>query len=369
MKNTILILSIAALSMFGMASCNDEEPFEKAAANNANINEQIAFRPALGAQTRGTETNNSNLGSIYVTSFMGGSKYFNDVEFTKGTDGFYTSQNEYDWPGNDSELTFYSYSPSMDDLGADITISDANVLQLESYVTPEAIADQKDFITAEATGKRSVNEDAGVPLTFSHRLAQIEIRAKSDNQTYVFKVAGARIGRAETTGSFNFTTNEWTLDDWHDTGVYDTSITPVTLGSDAVSLMGDAGNAMLIPQTLVPWSPVNDPDNVAREAYLSVLVNITTKDGVRMYPFPDDNLKDANGNPREYAWASIPLSGTWEQGKKYIYTLDFTVGAGNVDPDDPNPGNPVLGKPLKFTVNVLDWNEDDSSIPMTPVTK
>ncbi len=141
------------------------------------------------------------------------------------------------------------------------------------------------------------------------------------------------------------------------------------LTADPVSLMGDAGNAMMIPQTLIPWSPLNDPDNVAREAYLSVLVNITTKDGVQFYPFPSDNTLDKNGNKRQYAWASIPLSGTWEQGKKYVYTLDFTTGGGNVDPDDPNPGNPVLGKPLKFSVDVLDWNENDSVIPVTTERK
>ncbi len=323
----------------------------------------------MGSLTKATETNNSNLGSIYVTSFMGNQKYFQDVEFFKGADGFYTSENEYDWPGDDTQLSFYSYSPSMDALGADITISDKNILQLEDFVTPEQIADQVDFITASATGKRSVNEESGVPLTFSHRLAQIEIRAKSENQTYIVKAAGARIGRAQTTGTFNFSNNEWTLNDWHETAVYDTSITPVELTADPVSLMGDAGNAMMIPQTLIPWSPLNDPDNVAREAYLSVLVNITTKDGVQFYPFPSDNTLDKNGNKRQYAWASIPLSGTWEQGKKYVYTLDFTTGGGNVDPDDPNPGNPVLGKPLKFSVDVLDWNENDSVIPVTTERK
>lgn len=363
MKNTLIILSLAALSTLGLASCSDDEPVEQTAANN----QSIAFRPAMSGLTRAQETNNSNLSSIYVTSFMAGKKYFNDVEFAKGTDGFFTSQQEYDWPGDDTELTFYSYSPSMDELGADITISDNNLLQLESYVTPEQISDQKDFITASATGKRSLNETAGVPLTFSHRLAQIEIRAKSDNQTYVIKVAGARIGRAQTTGTFNFSTNQWTLDDWHETAIYDSSITPVVLGSEGVSLMGDAGNAMMIPQTLTPWSPTGDPDNVARESYLSVLCNITTKDGIQFYPFPSDTTKDANGNKREYAWASIPLSGTWEQGKKYIYTLDFTYGAGNVDPDDPNPGNPVVGQAIKFKVDVVDWNDSDTSLPFTTI--
>lgn len=85
-----------------------------------------------------------------------------------------------------------------------------------------------------------------------------------------------------------------------------------------------------------------------------------------MYPYADDNYLDKTRAPRDYAWASIPLSGTWEQGKKYIYTLDFTEGGGNVDPDDPHPGESVLGEPIKLKVTVNDWTDADSTIPMTP---
>ncbi len=365
MKKTLLFVSLAALAATGLSSCADDEPIDSRSA----AGESISFRPAMAGQTRATETTNDNLSSIFVTSFMAGKKYFNDVEFSKGTDGFFTSTDSYKWPGDDTQLSFFAYSPSMNDLGSEVVITDDNSLQLQSYVTPEEIADQKDFITANATGIRSENEENGVELTFSHRLAQIEIRAITNNEKYVYTVAGARIGRPETTGTFDFNTNEWTLDSWHETGIYNTSITPVALSSTSVSLMGDAGNAMLIPQTLTGWSPISDPDNVARHAYLSVLINISTKDGVQMYPFPSDTMKDANGNPRKYAWASIPLTGTWEQGKKYIYTLDFTDGAGNVDPDDPNPGTPVLGKDIKFTVKVLDWTDAESTIPMTATYK
>lgn len=365
MKKTLLLLPIAALAAIGFSSCSDEE---EPAPVSYNTKHSISFRPAMSGLTRASEINNSNLSSIYVTAFMGDTLYFHDINFAKGTDGFFTSASDYPWPGDNTTLSFFSYAPSADELGADITINDNKVLKLENYVTPEEIADQVDFITANATGQRTTNEEAGVPLTFSHRLAQIEIRAKSDNKNYVIKAAGARIGRAETTGTFDFSTNKWTLDDWHDTSIWNTSITPVTLNGTAVSLMGSAGNAMMIPQTLTPWSPTADPDNVAREAYLSVLINITTADGVQLYPFPSDKSIDpATGQRRMYAWASIPLSGTWEQGKKYIYTLDLTEGAGNVDPDDPNPGNPVLGKPIKFTVNVEDWIDTPNSIPMTGI--
>lgn len=355
-------MSTAVMSVLGLASCAQEDTVDelKTKADNA-----ISFRPAFSAQTRASEINNSNLSEIYVTGFMPDTLYFHDVKFSKGSDGYFTSLSKYLFPADTTTLKFYSYWPSQDVLG-DLTI-DGKDVKLENYLTPEYIEDQVDFITANATGSQQLNGNTGVALDFKHRFAQVEVRAKSDNKDYKYIVSGVRIGRPQTTGTFDFATEEWTLDDWHDTGVWTSSCTPVQLTSDAVSIMGEAGNGMFIPQTLIPWSPTNDPDNVAREAYISVLVRITTNEGVALYPFPSDKQLDKNGQKRQYAWASIPLSGTWEQGKKYIYTLDFTDGAGTVDPDDPTPGKPVLGDPIKFTVNVEDWVDAPINKPMTAI--
>lgn len=359
MKKTPLFL--AALSALALASCSDDEPVSVRESNDA-----ISFRS--GMASRATETTNTNLNSIYVTAFSGTTPYFQDVNYVKGADSYFTSSAKYDWLEDKQTIDFYSYSPSLDDLGADITVADgAANLTLENFAVADNIADQVDFITANASGNKKDNATSGVELTFDHRLSQIEVRAKSENPTYTFKVTGVRIGRPQYMGSFDFAKKEWTLDDWHDTAVYTSSCDETTLTAEPQSIMGESGNAMLMPQTLVPWDPKGDPDNVAREAYLSVLVQITrTDNGYRMYPFQNDTKKDADGNLRQYGWASIPLSGTWEQGKHYIYTLDFTAGAGNVDPDDPNPGEPILGE-IKFKVNVNDWVDADNAIPMNAV--
>ncbi|MBD5203435.1 MAG: fimbrillin family protein [Bacteroidales bacterium] len=363
MKKTLFYMM--ALGAVALTACTEEAPEPESKASDYDY---ISFRS--GMSSRAEETTNSNLNSIYVTAFAGDSLYFENLNFQKGADTFFTSTPSYEWLGDTGlQYKFFAYAPSQDELGADITTGSADgktaeAIKLENFTVASEIADQVDFVTAEATGNRNDNESAGVELTFDHRLAQIELQAKSENPTYDFKVTGARIGRPQITGSFDFLTNEWTIDEWHETDVFTTSCDEVTLGATPVSIMGKSGNAMLIPQTLVPWSPSGDPDNVAREAYLSVLVRITTKaDGHVVYPFPSDTRNV------EYAWASIPLSGTWEQGKKYVYILDFTEGAGNIDPDDPQPGNPVLGGPIKFTVDVSDWTNSDIPTPMTPDLK
>lgn len=366
MKKTQLLMTAAAIAALGLTSCAEDDMQGSTALHSDSA---INFRPAMSGQTRASEINNSNLSDIYVSAFMGDSLYFNDVQFSKDNDGYFNSVKKYLWTGDTTTMHFYSYAPSLDEIGADINM-DGRHLTLESYTTPEEISDMVDFITANASGTREVNEATGVPLTFSHRFAQVEIRAKSDNKDLTYEVAGVRIGRAEQTATFDFTTNEWTLDDWHDTNVWTDYGTAKTLSSNAVSVMGKGGNAMFIPQQLTAWDPVGDPDNVAREAYLSVYVRITNADGVVLYPFSSDNRIDPNTKQkRQYAWASIPINTKWEQGKKYIYTLDFTDGAGNVDPDDPIPGKPVLGDPIKFTVNVENWVDTPAAIPMTPVRK
>lgn len=361
----------AAMLAMALTSCADDEPV------SINRGDAISFRPAMGS--RATEVTNANLQTFYVTSFMGTTPYINNVAYTKGGDGFYNSAVPYYWPGDDTPLDFYAFSPSVPELFPDIEwegddytdtgdgglLFSATEKKLSNFVVPESIQDQVDFITANGTGKKSVNEEAGLELTFGHRLSQIEIQAKSSSDQYTYKVAGVRIGRPQYKGTFDFTTNTWTLDDWHDTQVYTSYCPEVTLSSTPVSIMGPSGNAMLLPQTLTPWSPTGDPDNVAREAYLSVYVQITTSAGTEVYPFPSDNRIDENtGQQRVYAWASIPLSGTWEAGKKYVYTLDFSNGAGYTDPDDPIPGKPVLGDPIKFTVNVEPWQSTPGTLPM-----
>lgn len=348
-KLYFLMLGAVAVSM---ASCSDEEP-----SLLKTDGEAIDFRPAMGA-SRASETTNANLTSIYVTSVdnSGDANYFTDLNFKKGSDGFFVSSPEYYWPGDDRDLTFYAYAPSATDLAADITI-DKTTQEMTGFVVADSIKDQVDFVTAVATGKKSVNENSGVELTFKHQLSQIELQAKTDNKAYKVEVTGMRIGRVEyMASSFNFATSEWTLDDWHDTQVYTSSCPAVVLSSDPVSIMGDAGNAMLLPQTIIPWQPINDPDNVAREAYLGVLARITTADGDVVYPLP--------GDKRTYGWVAIPLSGTWEAGKRYVYTLDFTNGAGYIDPDDPQPGTPVLQGAIKFDVNVTDWVNNSSDVSM-----
>lgn len=339
----------AVLAVVAMASCS------KDASTEMNTGRGIDFRAAMG--TRATEVTTASIQQFYVTALdKNSANFFTDVEFTK--DGaYFVSSPLYYWPSDGSNLSFYAYSPSAADLNASVSIDGASKT-LTDYAPAAAIADQQDLISATATGNKD-NEASGVALTFSHRLSQIEMKGKNTHEGYVYKIQGVRIGQPVSKGTFDFGTSAWSLGG--DKANYELTYAgeEVTLGAEAASLMSDAGNAMLLPQALTAWDPATDKTNTNKGAYLAVLINITTKDGARVYP------AEAVG---EYDWAAVAIDTNWEAGKKYVYTLDFSNGAGQVDPEKPtpedpdedpfNPGDDIIGSDgIKFTVTVTDWAE------------
>ncbi len=332
-------LFLIALASSAIVSCSKDELV------NTTSGSAIDFRAAMA--TRATETTINNLNSFFVSALdKNSNSFFSDLEFTKNQN-IYTSSMVYYWPSDGSQLSFFAYAPSKTELGGTLTIN-ASEKKLTDFSPKTTISEQKDFITATATGSKA-DEAAGVALTFAHRLSQIEVKAKNANEAYVFKVTGVRIGQPVSKGAFDFTTSAWTLNT--DTKAkYDVTYTEAkTLSANAISIMGNENdNAMLLPQRLVKWDAENDKNNSKKGAYLSVQVNIKTKDGAQVYP---------HNAAKEYGWVAVPIDTNWEAGKKYVYTLDFSNGAGKVDPEEPNPGVDILGQAIKFTVTVDSWQD------------
>ena len=349
MKKQFMFMAMAAMFI---ASCSSDDVV------STNTGRAIDFRTSVG--TRGTETTTDNIKEFYVTAIdANNANYFSKQEFTK--DGaFFTSSPLYYWPAG--KLDFVAYSPSETDLGATVTINNTTKT-LADFSPAVEIANQKDFVTATASGTRGANEESGVELTFAHQLSQIEIKAKNTNTGYVYKVVGVRIGKPVSKGTFTFGTNTWALTTTEKANYAVEYTTPRTLAKDAATMMGTANdNAMLLPQQLVAWTPEKDPTNTDNGAYIALKIQITTAAGAQVYP----------AKKGEYDWAAVAIGINWEAGTKYVYTLDFSKGAGKVDPEKPTPeptdpfkpGEDILGKPIKFTVEVTPWTSVDQSTSM-----
>lgn len=352
-----------AMTAMLIASCSSDDVV------STNTGRAIDFRTSVG--TRGTETTTAKIDKFWVTAIdEAGANYFSKQEYKKEKEGeFFTSTPLYYWPVG--TLNFFAYSPSETDLGATVTIN-KDTKTLADFSPAAKIADQKDFVTATASGKRTDNETKGVKLTFDHQLSQIEIKAKNTNTGYIYKVVGVRIGKPVSKGTFTFSTNTWSLTTTEKANYeVEYATTPRTLAADAATMMGTANdNAMLLPQQLTAWTPeadktnTNKPDkaNTKKGAYIALKIQISTKDGARVYPAKGD-----------YDWAAVAIGTNWEAGKKYVYTLDFSNGAGKVDPEKPKPVDPtdpfkpgedILGKPIKFTVTVTPWTSADQPVEM-----
>ena len=322
-----------------LASC------AKDSVKEVNNGHAIDFRVAT--QTRATETTTANLSTFYVTAIDAkGSNYFTNAAFTK-IEEYFSSSPAYYWPGDGSDLEFYAYAPAAETLGATVTI-DNTAKTLTGFSPAAQFANQKDFVTATATGNKT-NETSGVALTFDHQLTQIEVKARNANDAYVYKIKGVRIAQPVSKADFDFTTKQWTPSS--EKAVYQVQysneITLNTYGQCIMETEGD--NAMLIPQQLVAWDAENDKTNTAKGAYLSVYAQVETAEGARVYP---------NVDGMDYAWLAVPVDTKWEAGYKYVYTLDFTNGAGYSDPlDGPEAGGTVLGGAIKFTMDVNPWGE------------
>ena len=342
MKKQFMFMAMAAMLI---ASCSSDDVV------STNTGRAIDFRTSVG--TRGAETTTANIGKFWVTAIDGNNaNYFSKQKFTK-EGSFFTSSPLYYWPAG--KLDFVAYSPSETDLGGTLKIDNATK-ELKDFSPAAKIADQKDFVTATASGTKADNQTNGVALTFAHQLSQIEIKAKNTNTGYIYKVVGVRIGKPVSKGTFTFTDSKWALTTTDKTNYaveYET--TPRTLKAEAATMMGTANdNAMLLPQQLTAWASETGKPNTNNGAYIALKIQITTAAGAQVYPAK-------NG---EYDWAAVAVGTNWKAGKKYVYTLDFSKGAGKVDPEKPEPTDPtdpfkpgedILGGPIKFKVTVTDW--------------
>ena len=349
----IHVLAAAALVL---ASCSSDSTVEM------RQGAEIRFRTALGMNTRALPADLPGLrqSGFFVSAFntSGGSvSEFKDLLFSY-EDGYgWASDPVKYWPEDGSELRFVAISPEASAWGG--TYEGENLGELKvTGVSPDAdIAGQKDLLVGYASGSK--DNAAGVGIELRHVLTQVEVRAKSTNKAYRYDVKAVRIGSVRCTGDYTLpsetnTDGSWTLKDDSYTSYTTQDLTgPVRLTVDAASLMGDGGTAMLLPQPLTAWDVENDKANTKNGSYIALLLKITTDSGMQVYPATEG----------EYGWAAVAIGGhaeskknVWQAGDKFIYTLDLSNGAGVTPPDSDDPGEPILGAPIRFTVTVNGWN-------------
>ena len=363
MNKAIYLCAAAALAL---ASCSNDETVEVAKGDN------ISFRTAVGLNTRGTAVDQTTFeatNQLYVTTFAAdGSSLFKETLYTKGADGWTGGQ----YWGTNEQLNFYLSYPALASLKTDFELTE-NDKTITEFTVKDKIAEQVDFVFGKALNTAKTANAVDVDL--NHMLSQIEVQALSNNTSYNFKVSGVRFQNANNKGDIDLSTETWA----NQAGSQNFEVTytnGIDLTATATTIMGTDGNAMLVPQNVTKWNGTDksaDTTTPVTGSYISVLISITTDKGAAVYP--NNTSVD---NPT-YGWVSVPVDFAWEKGKKYIYKLDFSKGAGVVDPVNPNPDGkddvkpgdkdpdktePVLGDQIKFTVDVINWVDSNNDVDM-----
>ena len=170
----------------------------------------------------------------------------------------------------------------------------------------------------------------------------------------------------------------------------------------ATSIMGQGGCAMVIPTVNRKWEGLADPNIKAvpystDRMYFSILLRVKdAASGSKIYPYPADPYgmktihyavasdgtiiarlyagpdagsffldpqcrepyEAAHGvEIKDFGWASVPVDADWTEGKRYVYTLNYSEGIGLHDPDDPEPGKPISGDTsISWSVSVKEWD-------------
>ena len=395
MKKAFYMMAAAAIAL---SSCSSEETTDVAKSSN------ITFRSAVGFNTRGIEMTNADgykMTKMTVSAFdESGAEFFKNYVFNE-KNGEFTSSERPSWP-NHGSLNFVAYSHSGGDWTGAAPVLKKDGATIAAFSPKSAIGEQLDVVFAQGKGDKASHEANGLLLNFDHILSQIKIKAKHSSDTYTYQVKGIRIAYVGGSADYTFnpaktdaTKHTWTApaaknvvyEKVFDQAVSLTKDATVDL-TDKCNADGKVGGAMLIPQTLTVWNgtdvATNKTDDFSGKAYISLLINVK-RGATSIYPSGDtDGTK--------FGWAAVAIpadadqtTASWVAGNKYIYTLNLTNGCGQVDPvdpgtdvnpggadpakpKDPNKGDKIFGKEIKFTVNVVDWkptpDENGTNIPM-----
>lgn len=364
-----------ALVGVALSSCSDD------VLDQAQVSgDEIKFRATANHLTRAADSycahNLPGQFSVYARTSEGTPFITGDIATRVGsTEGYELNGGTRYWP-NQGSLDFLSFHN--DELTFNKDLEDPKFVD---YVIKDNVAQQLDLIYAKEFGKSRPASNGNVNFNFRHALSQVVFRAKVTNPNFLVVVEDVAIGNLLNKGTFSFpadnTTSNWLDEDHTDVngtrpdntglGVWSnlsstkgsvlnsysvaTAGTPMINGDDIALSSSPAGHLpgsdwssvmTLLPQENEAWKPGVAGD---KGSYLRVKCSITNLDG-------------ENKTLLHSGYVYVPLEVKWEQGIRYVYTINFGNGhagyipdvPGGEDPDNPNP--PVDPKPTLQNISV-----------------
>lgn len=261
---TFFTLVTLTACLFG---CSQDEILSR----SEDDTQQIVFTPMefgeAVAATRGTQISKSNITSYGVsasicpagnsyTSVGCGSYWFNEeIDAGTGKSGYY-------WPGVEKDVSFFAYAP----FGATgLSLGSRNDLGYPryTYTVPSTITSQSDFITADVVSHSGAGITDPVPLTFSHRCADLRFNVYNQGTSSI-TVHSIGVYGVKYSGTYcESTSPKWTLT----ASTNSTSSNPflLSLGTAVaagatVDMTGTTNHFIMLPQTVASGTQIYDVD-------------------------------------------------------------------------------------------------------------
>lgn len=378
MKKVIFGTALASMALLSACSSDNELANVETTANNA-----IGFH-VVGNKA---ETRANIIGADNITSTD-----FNVFAFTRnedGTDGtifmgekanqlgqkgikIVNKSGEWDyandadihyWPAN-TALNFYAVSPgSFEKVEENMEMTNVygwninNNTKTISYSPLDEYAgrtDKKnlDVMYAIAPNQTQTKENGGrVKFQFKHILSQVVFKAKTQLENMEVEINEIKIHNPWTKGTYTLPKTSSEKGTWELTaptvgskwGAF-TVVTgkKITVTSNGADISVD-GPMLFVPQELTAWDvkKTKAEADTEHQVYLEITCKIKQE---TEYVF---------GSATEYKTLYVPFGQTWEQGKRYTYTLIFGGGY------DDN-GLPIL-QPINFEAVAGNWEEANAT--------
>lgn len=378
MKKVIFGTALASMALLSACSSDNELANVETTANNA-----IGFH-VVGNKA---ETRANIIGADNITSTD-----FNVFAFTRnedGTDGtifmgekanqlgqkgikIVNKSGEWDyandadihyWPAN-TALNFYAISPgSFEKVEENMEMTNVygwninNNTKTISYSPLDEYAgrtDKKnlDVMYAIAPNQTQTKENGGrVKFQFKHILSQVVFKAKTQLENMEVEINEIKIHNPWTKGTYTLPKTSSEKGTWELTaptvgskwGAF-TVVTgkKITVTSNGADISVD-GPMLFVPQELTAWDvkKTKAEADTEHQVYLEITCKIKQE---TEYVF---------GSATEYKTLYVPFGQTWEQGKRYTYTLIFGGGY-----DD--HGLPIL-QPINFEAVAGNWEEANAT--------
>lgn len=360
-----------ALACLALASCSNDKTLDI-----NRVEDEIRYNVVTNGATKAADVycNNNKPGEFSVWAIHNGKTYINGDVIKEESGAWKNTSGVRYWPES-GNIDFYAHVNAGDKFTWDATTPSTPTIA--GYEVSTDVAAQNDLLYA--VKKDVAKTNSAVALNFHHALSQIVFKAKNTNPNFYVEITGVKLCNINSKGTYTFPTastdannaehngngtinggqGSWSsLSTLVNYGVafpvveVEGNDTAVDLTSANASGKEFSSNALiLLPQTTTEWVKTTNEEG----SYLLVNCLVYNVAGTSVDKDNDVVLwGNGTGSSATAKELAILADFSWEEGKKYTYTLVFGEGAGVTPPTPGTDPDPVL-VPITFDVTVDDF--------------